>query len=180
MMAKAKQTERADDQGFAIASLVLGILAIVTSLVVFISVMLGILAIVFGAISVKKNGSKMAIAGIVTGTVGIILSLLIVWMVSEALPALQQSQRDTARKSDVSLISTNVVEYQTNNRGQLPAASDLMVSDLIQVASLTGEGEPTVDNAVYTTGENCDGTASERAYSITVKLENGMSYCQGS
>lgn len=180
MMAVAKQAKRADDQGFSIASLVLGILAIVTSIVLFISVVLGILAIVFGAISARKSGSKMAIAGIVTGTVGIILSLLIVWMVSEALPSLQQSQRDTMRKSDIATLATEVTEYQTNNRGQLPTAGELVVSDLGQITSVAGDGEPTSDKAVYTTGEDCDSMSSERAYSITVQLENGSPYCQGS
>lgn len=179
-MAKAKQVKRADDQGFAIASLVLGILAIVTSAVLFISMVLGILAIVFGVIAVRKSGSKMAIAGIVTGTVGIILGLLIVWMVSEALPALQQSQRDTARKNDLSVLATNTLDYQTNNSGQLPAASDLSTSRLGQIATIASEGQPTTDSAVYTVGSDCDGAPSERAYAITVKLESGTTYCQGS
>ena len=179
-MAETNQPQQTDGQGLSITSLVLGILAIITSLVWYIGIVLGILAIVFGAVSVKKQGRKKAIAGIVTGSVGIVLSLLIVWMVNAALPALQKSQRDTARKNDVSVLTTDILDYQTNNRGQLPAANDLSSSSLGQITSITSEGQPTTDSAIYTVGKNCDGVASERAYSITVELENGSPYCQGS
>lgn len=179
-MAGTNQTQQTGGQGLSITSLVLGILAIITSLVWYISIVLGVLAIVFGAISVKKQGRKKAIAGIVTGSIGIVLSLLIVWVVNAALPSLQKSQRDTARKDDVSVLVTDVLDYQTSNRGQLPAASDLSTSNLGQITSITSDGQPTTDSAVYTVGKNCDGAASERAYSITVELESGSSYCQGS
>ena len=76
-MKSASKTKQTGGQGLAIASLVLGILAIVTSLVWYIGITLGVLAIIFGAISIK-NGRKKAIAGIVTGGIGVILSLLIV------------------------------------------------------------------------------------------------------
>lgn len=179
-MTENSKTEQTDSQGLSIASLVLGILAIITSVVWYISIVLGVLAIVFGAVSVKKRGRKKAIAGIVTGSVGIVLSLLILWMVQSALPALQQSQRDTARKNDVSVLTTDVLSFRTENRGQLPSAGDLTTSSLAQVTSVTSDGEPTAETAIYKTGTNCDGVTSARSYSITVKLENGSSYCQGS
>ena len=178
-MKSASKTEQTGGQGLAIASLVLGILAIVTSLVWYIGITLGVLAIIFGAISIK-NGRKKAIAGIVTGGIGVILSLLIVWLVSAALPSLQQSQRDTARKNDVSVLTTDVTSLMTENRGQLPSASDLSTSNLLQITSVAGDGTPTTETAVYKTGTNCDGAASPRAYAITVLLEGGSEYCMGS
>ena len=54
-----------------IASLVLGIISVISSLFWYITVPTGILAIVFGVKSVKRTGSKMAKAGIVTGIVGL-------------------------------------------------------------------------------------------------------------
>lgn len=45
---------------------------------------------------------------------------LIFLMVFVALPALQQSQRNTQRRDDLSRIMTAVVEYQSNNSGKLP------------------------------------------------------------
>ena len=64
-------------RGFSIASLVLGIL----SLIVF-AIIAGTLAIIFGAIGINKEGKNaMAIAGIITGIVGIVLwiALLAAW-----------------------------------------------------------------------------------------------------
>ena len=175
-MSENNKVQQTEGQGLSIASLVLGILAIITCLVWYIGIVLGVLAVIFGVVSVKKRGRKKAIAGIVTGSIGIILSLLILL----AIPALQTSQRDTARKNDVSVLASEVLSHQTNNRGQLPTVSDLSTSSLILVTSLAGEGEPTTEKAIYKTGTDCAGVSSERAYSVTVLLESGSIYCQGS
>lgn len=45
---------------------------------------------------------------------------LIFLMVFIALPALQSSQRDTARKSDVGVVSSAISSYTGNNRGSFP------------------------------------------------------------
>ena len=42
---------------------------------------------------------------------------LIFLMVFIALPALQRSQRDTARRNDMSRVDTSLTQYQTNNQG---------------------------------------------------------------
>ena len=51
---------------------------------------------------------------------------LIFLMVFVALPALQRSQRDTARRNDMSRVDTSLIQYQTNNQdtgnGDLPEA----------------------------------------------------------
>ena len=51
---------------------------------------------------------------------------LIFLMVFVALPALQRSQRDTARRNDMSRVDTSLIQYQTNNQntgnGDLPSA----------------------------------------------------------
>ena len=53
---------------------------------------------------------------------------LIFLMVFVALPALQRSQRDTARRNDMSRVDTSLIQYQTNNQdtgnGDLPLAGD--------------------------------------------------------
>ena len=52
---------------------------------------------------------------------------LIFLMVFVALPALQRSQRDTARRNDMSRVDTSLIQYQTNNQdtgnGDLPTES---------------------------------------------------------
>lgn len=179
-MTEDSKTQQTDSQGLSIASLVLGSLSITTFIVWYISIVLGVLAITFGAVSVKKRGRKKAIAGIVTGSIGLVLSLLIVLLVQTAVPALQKNQRDTARKSDITVLATNVASLLSENQGQLPSASDLATSRLVRVTSVAGEGKPTTETAVYETGTSCDGASSARAYSITILLEDGSPYCLGS
>lgn len=75
--------------GMAVASLVLGILTVVLSWTVWLAWILGVLAIVFGAIGRGKarqgapNGG-MATAGLILGIVGFVLSILIVVAIFQA------------------------------------------------------------------------------------------------
>lgn len=59
--------------GMPVAALVLGIISILTNLFWYITLPTGILAIVFGAKSAKKTGSKIGKAGLITGIVGLSL-----------------------------------------------------------------------------------------------------------
>lgn len=52
------------------------------------------------------------------------IAALIFLMVFIALPALQRSQRDTARKNDVSIVSSAVSAWQGNNRSSASAWPD--------------------------------------------------------
>jgi hypothetical protein len=67
--------------GFAVASLVLGILAVVLFFTFWIPFVLGILAIVFGAIGIaraNRMGGRqkgLAIAGIICGAAGIVIDI---------------------------------------------------------------------------------------------------------
>jgi uncharacterized membrane protein len=67
----------------SIASMVLGILNLLLVFMPYISVILGILAIILSSISFKEirlhgeNGRGMAVAGLVCGIVGILLGLII-------------------------------------------------------------------------------------------------------
>lgn len=58
---------------------------------------------------------------------------LIFLMVFVALPALQRSQRDTARRNDLSRVDTALVQYQTNHQntgnGDLPSAGSWTGTD---------------------------------------------------
>jgi len=58
---------------------------------------------------------------------------LIFLMVFIALPALQRSQRDTSRKSDVGAVSSAITSYTANNRGVFPTTTQLVG---------TGDGTP--------------------------------------
>lgn len=64
--------------GFAIASLVCGIISVICCCVCGLTSVLGICGIVFGAISLRKEGrgKGLAIGGIVTGSIGVLLALV--------------------------------------------------------------------------------------------------------
>lgn len=71
--------ESEPSRGFAISSMVLGILSIIICCCIeYVSLILGILAIVFYAVDRKRNGksSGMAIAGLICGIIGTSLSAL--------------------------------------------------------------------------------------------------------
>ena len=90
---------------------------------------------------------------------------LIFLMVFLALPALQRSQRDTQRRNDMARFASQVVQYQTNNRGKVP-----------NVAMSTGIYAPSkktaYEEAGYTTAQalaqayvGTDGTTAKDATS---------------
>ena len=63
--------------GLHIAAFVLGLISMLSPLFYYISLPSGILAIVFGAKSIKKTGSRLAKAGLVLGIIGLVLCLFI-------------------------------------------------------------------------------------------------------
>ena len=65
--------DKKNKSGMGVAALVLGIISIISALFWYISLPTSILAIVFGAKSARKIGSKMGKAGLATGIVGISL-----------------------------------------------------------------------------------------------------------
>lgn len=50
---------------------------------------------------------------------------LIFLMVFVALPALQRSQRDSGRKSEVGTVASAITSYQSNNRNGIPTAKQI-------------------------------------------------------
>ena len=70
--------------GMATAALVLGVLALVTSLTVIGGVLFGLLAVVLGAVAGRRAkrglapGRGRSIAGVVTGLIGLILSIALI------------------------------------------------------------------------------------------------------
>ncbi len=69
--------EDKNKSGMPVASLVLGIISIVTNLFWYITLPTGILAIVFGAKSAKRMGSKLGKAGLILGIIGLSLFLFV-------------------------------------------------------------------------------------------------------
>ena len=67
-----------EKKGFCIESLVLGIITLIFFCLWYISIPCGILAIIFGIIGLKSTSRGMAIAGLITGSIGLVISALIV------------------------------------------------------------------------------------------------------
>ena len=131
------------------------------------------------------------------------IAALIFLMVFIALPALQRSQRDTARKNDVSIVSSAVSSWQGNNRATTgwPNATQIQqyATDLSgNTASVTVVDAPAGDNTAITTADGtitvvpkakCDvvgasgsvtvDQGSARQYATVTRLESGSNsgYC---
>ena len=67
-----------EKKGLSIASMVLGIVAVVFTCIWWISIPCSILAIIFGIIGKKKGGKGMAKAGFILGIIAIALYVLLV------------------------------------------------------------------------------------------------------
>lgn len=69
--------------GKAIASLILGILSIVTFILTLVGIILGIIGLILGIIGLKEinrftqDGRKMAVAGVICSSFGILLPILL-------------------------------------------------------------------------------------------------------
>lgn len=133
------------------------------------------------------------------------IAALIFLMVFIALPALQKSQRDTARKNDVSVIAGAVSSWQGNNRsGSFPTDTQIReyadnVSGNTDLEALTVQTAPTADNTEVTLANDaevrvypeakCNSVSAEgevildqgtkRQYATVTRLESGNSsgYC---
>lgn len=65
--------EKNNNSGLHIASLVLGIISIITVAFWYITLPAGILAIIFGVKAIKRTDSKIGKAGLITGIIGLSL-----------------------------------------------------------------------------------------------------------
>ena len=192
-----QNTVQKTGSGKATASLILGILSILFTVLSLVASILGILAIVFGLLSLKSTGRGKAIAGIITGSIGLALGILFIGVLFVAIPSLQRNKRDNARRSDITRITSAIINYQSENTNKLPLdvavyqissssenqktsyAEDLNFNTNI-IESIYTSGSPDTEMAVYTIGENCDGKIGSSEYSVSVLLESGDIYCQGS
>lgn len=131
------------------------------------------------------------------------IAALIFLMVFIALPALQSSQRDTARKNDVSIVASAVNSWSSSNRGKalstmtgddlkkyVTNVSDNTTKDSIEVKSFADAKTvvPEDGMVVVVTGATCGsadgatqtpGKGTLRQYATITKIEaaGGSAYC---
>ena len=65
-----------DKRGFAIASLVLGILSLCGSAIFYCGGLISVVGIVLGALGINSKGKGMAVAGIILSALGLILAII--------------------------------------------------------------------------------------------------------
>lgn len=134
------------------------------------------------------------------------IAALIFLMVFIALPALQRNQRDTARKQELQKVVAAVTTWQSNHRGNSPAATDWAdfakyldagapnaagEIELTTVKVVLATTQPAVDSTgnaskdivqlAVPSGCNADGDGfdtakSSRQAAAVVRLENGESF----
>jgi prepilin-type N-terminal cleavage/methylation domain-containing protein len=131
------------------------------------------------------------------------IAALIFLMVFIALPALQSSQRDTARKNDVSIVASAVNSWSGNNRGKALDSTALdgiktyadklsdNTTDVKMGESPSNGTSVTAEDGVATiyVGAKCNSSkidgevvldkGTKRQYVVVTKLEsgNGAGYC---
>lgn len=125
---------------------------------------------------------------------------LIFLMVFVALPALQRSQRDQARRSDVGVVGSAISSYASNNRGKLPTSTaDLrQYVDNLSAYDKTTElvlangiaGDPTANQIRAHIGAKCNtapgatagsvvaGTSRQAAVRVVLEGSGNKVFCQ--
>ena len=154
----------------------------------------------------NKMNNKQNRKGFTIIEVVLVLAIagLIFLMVFIALPALQRSQRDTQRRQDVSRVMAQLQQYQTNNRGAVPADIAAMNATAFSDGYLkessgefndpqTGNGYqfvaaatvPTTAQMAYVVGQKCSGESfttgtslGNRVVAVRIKLEGSGFFCQ--
>ena len=97
----AQQPAPVQHNGFAITALVLGILSIVTIFLFPVAILLGLAAVVFGALAMKKHQPKgLAIAGLITGAIGFVVASLFGLMTIVAYQGMQERATQTQMEAD--------------------------------------------------------------------------------
>lgn len=157
--------------------------------------------------TMNKPGIQTKGSGFTIIEVVLVLAIagLIFLMVFLALPALQRSQRDTQRKTDVSRFMSQLSSYQSNNRGNVPPSgsinsfvtsylnvgtdsfTDPQTGDPYTVRNTSGS-VPTAGSVYYVNGTTATCTAGApsasgsaangRKVAVAIGLEGGGAYCQ--
>lgn len=134
------------------------------------------------------------------------IAALIFLMVFVALPGLQRSQRNTARKNAVGAVTAAVADYSSNNRSNMPSAGSTELDQYVVgtkdagytvlVKKIIADNTPLaitnhpLDSVFVFTNAKCGAVASTislgssaRSYAVVTALETGTSgvviyYCQ--
>lgn len=104
--------------GFAVASMVLGIISVVMCCSIFIRTILSIAALVFGIIALvsKQRGTGMSITGIITSSVSIIMSIILLVAFGKVAPEFGSFIMDLCKAA----VDQETVVEEYERTGELP------------------------------------------------------------
>lgn len=91
--------------GMAIASMILGIVSLVTCCLIYVSVPCAILSIVLGAVALRKSKNAMAVAGIILGAISIAIAIMVFILIVVGI---------------IAYLETNGIEYALYHWGLIP------------------------------------------------------------
>lgn len=162
--------------GFATASLVLGIIGICTSFIPIvnnISFILGLIAVVFGVVSLAKKASKgMAIAGIIVSILAIMITLSSQKALSDGLDAMSKDL-DKATGSSTEEVLKNDVDVVLGNFEA--TKSQYGITDTKLVVKVTNKTSETKSFNIQIEAVKADGSRIKNDYVYANNLASGQS-----
>lgn len=162
--------------GFATASLVLGIIGICTSFIPIvnnISFILGLIAVVFGVVSLAKKASKgMAIAGIIVSILAIMITLSSQKALSDGLDAMSKDL-DKATGSSTEEVLKNDVDVVLGNFEA--TKSQYGMTDTKLVVKVTNKTSETKSFNIQIEAVKADGSRIKNDYVYANNLASGQS-----
>lgn len=160
----------AEKKGMAIASMVIGIVAIVLSIIPvlgLVSFILGPIAVILGIVSlVQKRGKGQAITGVITGAIGFVIVLLGTLLFGAAISSFDEEMQNQ-----------ETLEAQIEEDAEAAGAEDVDVEDIEEEVA-QNEEEPPADES---TGEwvevaTLSGTGDQRGEVFTIENDARISY----
>lgn len=131
-----------------------------------------------GSAPKKKMSKKTKILIAIIASVCLLPPLvLVIFMSSVALPSMQASQRDTQRRNDYSLLSSNITSYMIENDGSLPNTGTLNPEKYMVSIDPSGN-QYSITVIECNSANNCPGEPAVNAGEVYVvknaKCDNGM------
>ena len=110
-------------------------IAVVGLVFAFLFPLAGLICSIIGLSKSKRLGGKnhgLALAGLILSILFMVIGLgLLVAVIFIATPALQQNNRDTNRRADITAIHVGIETHASNNTGQLPGDATELENALV-------------------------------------------------
>lgn len=157
------------------AGLVLGIIGVCTSFIPIInnlSFIMGILAVIFGLVSIKKAGKGKMVATVILGILAIVITLNAQQSLSDSLDALSEDL-DTASGENTEQVLANDVDVVL---GDFEATTDEYgLSDTKLTVKITNKTNETKSFSIQVEAVDADGSRINQDYVYANNLTAGQS-----